>query len=215
MKNKFNLFKVLFPNLSLISYHLELSKILKDCRSLLDIGCGVSSPTRFFSIEKTVGTDIHLPSVHEAKRKGTHHEIYLCDIKDISKNFAEKEFECCIALDVIEHLSKEDGYKLISDMERIASKKVVISTPNGLLPQKGESGDFQEHISGYNTDEMRRLGYRVIGILGHRFLRGEKHYFRFRPHFVAMLISEASQYLYARWHPEKAAALLCTKILPG
>jgi hypothetical protein len=86
---------------------------------------------------------------------------------DLDKTFSPKSFDCVLALDLIEHLEKEEGFQLISMMEKIATKRVIIFTPNGLLPQQEFGGNrLQIHKSGWSVEEMREKGFRVIGILG-------------------------------------------------
>lgn len=51
------------------------------------------------------------------------------DIKKVSDIFIPKSFDVVMAFDVIEHLEKADGKKLLSDMEAIATKMVVVYTP--------------------------------------------------------------------------------------
>ena len=75
---------------------------------------------------------------------------------------------------MIEHLEKSDGFKLIQIMESIAKKKVIIFTPNGFLRQEGvfDSNPWQEHVSGWEINEMEKLGFTVKGHGGHKTLRG-------------------------------------------
>lgn len=66
-------------------------------------------------------------------------------------------------------------------MERIAKEKVIIYTPNGFLPQKEyDLNIFQLHKSGWSVDELKKLGYRVKGINGLKFLRKRKAPLEFR-----------------------------------
>ena len=65
--------------------------------------------------------------------------------------FARNNSNACVALDVIEHLVKPDGIKLMRDMETIAAKKVIFFTPCGFLPQHHTTNDdLQEHLSGWS-----------------------------------------------------------------
>jgi hypothetical protein len=116
-----------------------------------------------------------------------------------------------VALDLIEHVSKKEGNALIQDMERIASKKILIFTPNGFLRQQSHDGDLQEHLSGWTADEMQSLGFTVIGMHGHKFFRGEHHEHRFRPRRLSGIVSQLSHYCYTRSHAANAAAILCVK----
>ena len=45
--------------------------------------------------------------------------------------FSDRSFDAVIALELLEHLNKEEGYELIHNMERWARSKVIVSTPNG------------------------------------------------------------------------------------
>jgi hypothetical protein len=117
-----------------------------------------------------------------------------------------------VALDVIEHLSKEDGLKLAAAMERVARKSVVLLTPKGFLPQRHtEQADLQVHLSGWEPAEMRALGYRVLGMLGPQALRGEYHVIKPRPRPLWAAVSLLCQLLWCRWRPDSAAAILCVK----
>ena len=118
-----------------------------------------------------------------------------------------------MALDLIEHLTKEDGLKLIRDMETIAAKKIVIFTPSGFLSQPSHDGDLQEHLSGWEPEEMRKLGFQVLGMQGPKFLRGEEHQHKYRPKQFWGIISALGHYFYTRRRPERAAAMLCVKTL--
>jgi len=89
-----------------------------------------------------------------------------------------------MALDVIEHLAKEDGLRLMRAMEKISRRKVIFFTPSGFLPQCHlEKNDLQEHLSGWEVAEMKQHGYQVIGMLGPKALRGEFHNLKWRPKF--------------------------------
>lgn len=207
----FQLFKECFPRLALFAYVKEMRDQLADCRSCLDIGCGEDSPVRMLSFEYTVGLEGHRPTLEKAAAHRTHNEFRCGRAQDLGRMFRPRQFDCVVALDLIEHLSKEDGQQLLDDMERIAAKKALIFTPNGFLPQRGRDGDLQEHLSGWEPLEMRVRGYRVLGMQGPRFLRSEHHEHRFRPRAVSGVLSVFGQYVYARTRPEAAAALLCVK----
>lgn len=202
-----------FPRLLAGTTLSEIALATEGCRSALDLGCGGASPSGHLGIPYLVGLDGYAPSVEEARAKRTHQECYLADARDIASLFAPGQFEACIALDLIEHLTKEEGKQLLHDMEKVASKRVIVFTPNGYLPQHGGSDDLQAHRSGWEPEEMRALGYRVIGVHGPRFLRGEYHRSQFLPRAIAGPLSIMGHFLYTRRHPEMASAILCVKEL--
>jgi SAM-dependent methyltransferase len=197
---------------SQIVTQLQIRNALKDCQSVLDVGCGSDSCLSLFGFENLVGIEGYEPSVATAKKNHTHHQLVLGDVRDLNKHFQPEQFDACVALDLIEHLPKEDGLKLASAMERLARKKVLFLTPKGFLPQRhAEKSDLQEHLSGWEPGEMRRLGYHVAGVLGPKFLRGEYHKLKFRPSAFWGIVSLIGHLLFTRWVPSKSAAILCVK----
>lgn len=212
--------KSIFKNLDdlffaeLRNYYLEIHiQELKNCESLLDVGCGSNSPVQHFSknLKRSVGVDTFQPSIDQSKMKDIHNEYYMMNVLEMDKFFPEKSFDCVIATDLIEHLEKQDGFKLIEIMEKLAKKKVIIFTPNGFLEQKEYDGNkYQVHLSGWDSGEMKKLGYRVIGINGWKFLRGEMASIRFRPKFLWWRVSLLSQYFTTR-NSKYAFAILCIK----
>ena len=194
---------------------LAIRQALKDCDDVLDVGCGRSLSMRWLGVKHPVGIEAYRPAYEEAKRENTHDELICGDVRSLSEHFKPGQFDACIALDVIEHLTKEDGLKLIEQMEKIARRKIIFSTPSGFLPQHHfEHGDLQEHLSGWEASEMEQRGYRVIGLLGPKSLRGEQHILKGRPKIFWGIISLLCHFFWTRNRPVKAAAMLCVKTKP-
>lgn len=196
-------------------YFLLEREVVGVCDSLLDVGCGRDSPVRHFSgrLNQVVGVDRHVPYLEESRAAGIHHDYRQADVLEIGREFEPGSFDCVVALDLIEHLPKEDGLRLIGMMERIARKKVIIFTPNGFLEQRAyDDNSLQEHLSGWEPGEMRAMGYRVTGVNGWRTLRGERGLIRRRPEWLWRKVSLASQPL-TEPRPERAFQMLCVKDL--
>ncbi|MGO9607079.1 MAG: class I SAM-dependent methyltransferase [Candidatus Binataceae bacterium] len=189
---------------------VALDSMILPSDSVLDVGCGENSPLRKLKHPPAgmVGIDA-FPGV----ATGIHDEYIVGSALSIEKRFRPQSFDCVVALDVIEHLTKADGYRLIRMMERIARRTIVIFTPNGFLSQLPYEGNpFQEHLSGWTVEEMRGRGYEVIGLFGWKPLRGDCANIRFRPRRFWQAISIATQPVVRR-RPEHAFALLCVKHL--
>lgn len=191
---------------------LQIRRALCDCRSVLDVGCGPDSALRWFGFENLVGVEGYAPSVALARESHTHDELILGDVRQLVELFNGRRFDGCVALDLIEHLEKQQGLQLVQQMERLAVRKVLFLTPNGFLHQRhAEKADLQEHLSGWRPQEMKQLGYNVTGALGPKQLRGEYHKLTRKPQAFWSLVSLAGHFLYTRRDPEKAAAILCLK----
>lgn len=183
------------------------------CQSLLDVGCGERSPIHRFSagITHSVGLDVHVPSIERSRQAGIHSEYRVAKVTDLSSQFAPGTFDCLVALDVIEHFTKEDGNRLLEAMESIARHKVVVFTPNGMVYQPPEPGNpFQEHLSGWTADEMRGRGYEVIGIAGWKPLRAAYVLPRWRPHWFWRRVSLLTERRFEK-KSDDAFQILCVK----
>jgi hypothetical protein len=197
-----------------ILVRLDLHTALRHCESLLDVGCGPRSTLKLFGFQRLIGVEGYEPSVNEARANRTHDEIVQGDIRNLPEMFGRAAFDAAIAIDVIEHLPKDDGLKLMQSMEGVARKVVVFYTPSGFLQQRhATNDDLQEHLSGWEPDEMRKHGYDVTGSLGPKILRGEYHVLKKRPHLFWGIVSMAGHLFYTKKHPESAAAILCVKQL--
>lgn len=204
--------KKTFPNLALFTLSMELENLLSDCDSVLDLGCGDNSPIGFIQKKKyLVGVDGFKKSIHASKKLNIHDKYLHKNILEVKKDFKKNSFDAVVALDVIEHLEKKDGYKLLKLMEHLASKKVVLLTPNGFVNQTGEGNGLQEHLSGWSVSDFKKLGYKIFGRYGLKGLRGEKAELKFRPKILWGFISEISNLLYTRKNPKKAYSLLAYK----
>ena len=219
MRNPINLaFTVLRagedPNQVLV--RLALRKALLGCETVLDVGCGPAMTLRYLGVPRSFGVEGYAPALADAKAKHTHDEFIQGDVRELLSLFKPGQFDACIAMDVIEHVTKEDGLQLIKAMETIARKRVVFFTPSGFLPQShANNEDLQEHLSGWEPSEMQGYGYEVIGLLGPKRWRGEYHKLKRRPAVFWGLASFAAQCLWSKRHPADAAAILCVKRLSG
>ena len=201
---------------SLILVKLLIRDALVGCESLLDVGCGTSTLARQIGIKYTVGIEGHRPTFEKAVQLKTHDKLVLGDVRNLLDYFRPGEFDACMALDVIEHLSKPDGIQLLEAMDQIARRTVIVFTPNGFLPQTHFApDDLEEHLSGWEVWEMRHQGYKVIGMLGPKGLRTERHRLKYKPRFFWALVGLVCDLLWFRSHPENATAILCVKHRTG
>lgn len=184
------------------------------CESLLDVGCGPRSPLRLLAFSgKKIGIDAYLPAIEESRVAGIHDEYICGSINDAS--FEPRKFDAVIALEVIEHLPKTEGPEFLARLESLARRLVIISTPNGFVPQGPVDGNpYQEHLSGWLPHELRQRGYEVNGSLGLKGLRGEEGRLTMRPKALAFALSKASE-PFVWGHPEKAFGLVCHKVISG
>lgn len=175
--------------------------------SILDIGCGENTPIKeYLSRFYSVGVDIYTPYLQENKKNNVHTEYIKANINNL--NFIkDSSFDCVIALDVIEHLEKDDGYRLLKQMNRIAKKTVVVMTPNGYINNPVNHNLYQRHRSGWSVKDFKLVDFDIIGFNGFKYFRKESAIFR-EPNIIFMMLSKLSE-SFCKQHPQHAFQLLC------
>jgi len=135
-----------------------LSKELDNETRILDAGCGYSSNIRLVRKGSyRVGLDFSKPYILESKKLFIHDDYVLADVRALP--FKPKSFDYAVAIEVLEHLDKHDGPKMLEELSRVAVRKIILTTPNDFLPLK-------THVSGWRTGELEELGFQVYGLGG-------------------------------------------------
>lgn len=207
VKNKaiITLYNKIYPSYKI--YYLR--KEISGCDTVLDLGCGKNSLVQYCNVPFSVGVELFEPYLQESKNKSIHNQCIKADIRKIE--FKPKSFDAVVALDVLEHLTAEEGLALILKMEKWAKKKIIVFTPNGYVWQDGfDNNPLQEHKSGWGVEELERLGFKVFGVNGWKKLRGYKGSIRYKPTLLWGVISNLTQKLVYRY-PKFAFQLLGVK----
>ena len=197
-----------------------LQKELSDCESVLDLGCGPSSPLQYCkNIRHSVGVEAFAPYLEKAKEKKTHTEFIEKMIEEV--DFPENSFDAVIMIEVLEHLPKDAGIEIIKKAEKWARKKVVVTCPNGFLPQKElDDNPMQKHLSGWKLSEMKKIGFKCRGLAGLKCLRQEVEdssmgddmttTIKYRPKIFWFVIATISQ-IFTFYYPKYAFELFSVK----
>ncbi len=202
----------------------SLRKELAGCNSVLDVGCGSDSPIQYSNVGYGIGVEGFRPSIRTSKNKQLHTGYIFGDVRHL--NFKPGSFDVVIMVEVLEHLSEEEGALLLEKAEIWARRKVVVSTPNGYLPQSDIEGNlYFRHLSGWSVAQMKLRGYVAHGMAGLKSLRKENDYadqhdtgilstIKFRPKLFWLVLSELSQ-LITYYVPELAFECFYVKKLEG
>ncbi len=202
----------------------ELDRNLRDCSTVLDLGCGPNSPVGALKyLTMRVGVEPFEPYLELAKSRGTHDQFHQKLITEL--DFGVASFDAVIMIDVIEHMTEEDGLNALRLAEKWARKKVIINSPNGYIPQKSLDGNpLQEHKSGWSYSKMKELGYVSRGLAGPKWLRQEVEAetmgddlltsIRFRPKMFWFIVATIFQPIVFRY-PKFAFSLMSVKSFSG
>lgn len=138
-------------------YELERANIIKGMLPLgqggtaIDIGCGPGYFTRELSYKGWKTTAIDNNNEHVESVKTYASETYLGDVLSVLSRLPGDQHELVLSLEIIEHMSKDQGKKLLNEINRVLKKNgvLVISTPNRFSP---------EGLGGYYyREKIRRL----------------------------------------------------------
>lgn len=118
----------------------------------VDLGCGRGEALSILReyVEHLIGVDY---SENEIKFAKGYDELIIADIKEYN---VPVDVDVVFLFDVIEHLYRQDGVKLLTRLQVIPS--VIITTPGRYFE---EAGRGQGHISLWTTNDFQRLGYNV------------------------------------------------------
>lgn len=189
-----------------------LVKELKDCKNVLDLGCGERSPLRLLKDDAnfkglySVGVDIFSPYILKNLEANKIHSKYI-NQNIFNVDFPEKSFDCAILLDVIEHFEKEDFLKFLPNLEKI-SKKIIILTPNGFFKQDAlDNNPFQVHKSGWTMEDLKKIGFnKFYGMSGLKKI----YVSNIKPLIFKTLLINLSQFFILN-RPQKAFHLFAIK----
>ncbi len=206
-------FKKIFPDTGEIIESL-LRDELKNCQSVLDLGCGPSSPLK--NLKKapalelySVGVDIFEPYILNNLAKEKIHSEYI-NSNIFAIDFPPQSFDCALLIDVIEHFTKKDFLDFLPKLEKIA-KKIIIITPNGFIKQETyDNNPYQIHRSGWTKQDLTELGFSCRGLSGLKFLRGQEWEPKIKPAWLGEIISNLTQPLVSR-RPHLAYHLIAIK----
>jgi SAM-dependent methyltransferase len=155
-----------------------LNRVPLSISNALDVGCGrgiIGSLLRIYrEPNRIVGLDMFDPYLDFCKKLGVYTEVIKHDLSRPPLPFRDDEFDLSVALEVIEHLRREDGVSLLTELERV-SRTVIITTPNRYYIQSAfDRNPHQKHLSRWTTGDLKKRGYSVFGVgnlmvFGHEF----------------------------------------------
>lgn len=167
---------------------LKSKKFLEVIR-ILDVGSGEGRPWAVANLLllpdlmiEVTGLDAISTNVNKAEgRKNTSFLAKTGDLLSTLREIPDNSYDLVFMLDVIEHLSKENGYLALYELNRVSTYGIGITTPNGFVWQTPDDNNpFQAHISGWAVGDLRRAGFdKILGLHGLRILTqpyGKKRY---------------------------------------
>jgi len=135
---------------------------LRRAHTVLDIGSGIR-PQTLVQAQAHVCVEPYGPYVDVLSREHPGIVILNCTWDQAVSMIPTGSVDAVVLMDVIEHLEKSDGVRLLEKTVELARSQIVVQTPLGFLPQGedevedawGMDGvDWQVHRSGWLPEDF-------------------------------------------------------------
>jgi hypothetical protein len=164
-----------------------------------------------------IGVDIFEGNVSFCKATGVYDEVHCDDALQYLPAQEDRSFDTVIATELIEHLNREDGCRLLDQLERVARLTVILSTPNYACIRPGAEtlvgyNEWEHHLSHWSREDFSRRRFSVRGVshkLYRSHIRGVYRLLRTFPTLDALCRA------WAETHPRFGLNLLVAKNLDG
>lgn len=143
-----------------------VEKAVKETEVVVDIGCGIV-PMNYFrpKLHLMVEPWQEYSNILAYRHSGDKSIIIIrTGALEALHQLGDNSVDSIFLLDVIEHLEKEEGRKVIIESERVAREQIMIFTPLGYMPQHVENSQadgwglsgraVQEHSSGWEPEDF-------------------------------------------------------------
>lgn len=150
-------------------------------KTVLDLGCDRGDFMKIISKDrrwKIIGIELYEDSVKWAKKSGIYEQVIKGDVTKLPRRVRRKKYDLVFCSQVLEHLPKNKGEKALKEWEKLAGKRIVVSTPRGFIPyerievQREAKNPHQTHLSGWQIKEFTDRDYKVRG-QGAAFIYGK------------------------------------------
>lgn len=135
---------------------------LVECASVLDVGAGIR-PFGWYTPDEHICIEPFDPYCRILAGAG--YQVYQ---RTACMGLSVLSAEAVLLLDVLEHMDKIVGQRVVELAMRSASRQVVVYTPNGFVKQEGDAwglgGDeWQRHRSGWLPQDFPGWAIQCVG----------------------------------------------------
>jgi len=106
-------------------------------------------------IDGIEGCKDYITPVHDF----AYNSVMIGDALECLSTIADKSYELVIAIDILEHFWKEDGWRLLSELARVSSRATLVSTPKIFCAQEFEANPLETHRSLWSAEDLAQAGY--------------------------------------------------------
>lgn len=154
------------------SYLWFLRRQIGEIATILDLGCGNGQFMKALSEGKDwkiTGVDMDKNYLNKARKRNIYSLLIHSDVNFALNQLTKKgaKFDIVFSSQLIEHLPEKEGLRMLQQAEKVATRKIIISSPRGFMQQPdfySDGNPLQYHRSEWSEDKLLNLGYKVYGI---------------------------------------------------
>lgn len=136
-------------------------------KTIADLGCGkgiygyLIRAIRNSSKARIIAVDSNQENIKFVRKFNIYDKALVSILPKLE--IGEKSIDYVICSEVLEHLKKAQGSKLLDKIDQICNEMAIVTTPNILFQPAGDE-NFDRHESVWSIEEFRKRGYKVYGI---------------------------------------------------
>jgi hypothetical protein len=133
---------------------------LENC-TLLDVGGGNGVFSRGWW--ETRGASLTVFDIRYAIAQGTERRI-TDTVDNLENYFAPESVDFVQATEILEHMRKRQGERMLEKLKKIAKLGVLVTTPLAYQAQpiEAQGNPYQVHISGWLPQDLEKFGFHTI-----------------------------------------------------
>lgn len=109
------------------------------------------------AVERIDGIEAHAPNI-TALQKNIYDEIFFGEAQAIVPTLRDDAYDLALVMDMLEHVEKNEGEKLLRELRRVA-RVVLVSTPSFYFEQRHiDSDSYAHHRSFWSARALKRAG---------------------------------------------------------
>jgi SAM-dependent methyltransferase len=110
------------------------------------------------------GFDAFAPNVGHCRASGCYRNVWQQELPSDIRG----QWDTVLACELIEHVPQEAVELVLDEFERVARRRVIVTTPNAPEPRPGFEtavgfNEFEAHLSFVAAEAFRNRGYRLLG----------------------------------------------------
>lgn len=128
-------------------------------KAIIDLGCGIGDWGYLLRTRKEGEFYLHGVDYNKERLEKIPRGIYdRLTVKDFRKSVCLDEFyHYSLCIQVIEHLEREKGFKLLREINNKCTIKSIVTTPLGYM-------EDEYHFSGWSEYDLQSFGYKTMRI---------------------------------------------------